>query len=812
MSHIKKIIVKASRNYRAKKEKIEDERLRKQPDRSPLLLVLYLLGLSGLILIAGEAVGVSRSLYPIIIGAVSLFTILLWYLYFYQSRLFIITSVLLIVGAVLLAAPGIFQLARFIAHFGMSITEARTDTGLLIVLMVLAVYLLFSLEFVLRNHFILLLIGLTALAAIPASGYSVSIFPMLLLMTFEIGFIVVNMTERRRLRDSLVMKRKPRAGLICGLLSAAILLTLFLPAFLIEKSAQDDLFHAVYVTDSYIKDLFSKMTGFSGDNVSGGHINRGNLYRTGEEILQVRLDKRPIGTVYLHSFRGSDYLDGEWENAYKIRINNDSDLLYQEPFMSSLLRRHSKNRGEMSSALYFQFQSLSRPTTDPVSEMYFMLADGTLSIESAYSDYLNDDEYQQSYYNYTNPNLTLYNEKATTLSIRHLSENYAGPLMIPYYSAESEARIWSNNLITRDDGYRNPFLYPQNISMADKWKDYGFYEDFVNDYIKETEKNYRSYPTDTFERLEKLCRETPLNTLDEIVTYVLVTLQNHARYSTTPGTTPYNKDVIDHFLFDSGQGYCVHFASAATLMLRMYGIPARYVSGFVIEPEVLQQETENGRTYYTAAITDEYAHAWTEIFLKDYGWVPLEVTPTENGTMVTSFPGYSTALMRRIMNEHGWHFRGSDNGGYNLGNRGVGEQIGTILHYSVIIIPPAILAGGIGFFLLRRRYRLKRLSAIGCRRLFDLILRLLHSCRQLPDMNGSEPGFAEQLAALSESLSMEDCTRIIAILQQVNYSESKASKEDRDFLEDCYRRLARDLYHAASPPRKLFLKFIKAYL
>ena len=35
-------------------------------------------------------------------------------------------------------------------------------------------------------------------------------------------------------------------------------------------------------------------------------------------------------------------------------------------------------------------------------------------------------------------------------------------------------------------------------------------------------------------------------------------------------------------------------APSATLMLRMYGIPARYVSGFVIEPEVLQQETENG--------------------------------------------------------------------------------------------------------------------------------------------------------------------------------------------------------------------------
>ena len=80
---------------------------------------------------------------------------------------------------------------------------------------------------------------------------------------------------------------------------------------------------------------------------------------------------------------------------------------------------------------------------------------------------------------------------------------------------------------------------------------------------------------------------------------------------------------------ESHRGYCVHFASAATLLLRTQGIPARYVSGYVttIPSSSLDQNTRE----YTTRVVDSNAHAWVEIYLYGYGWYPVEVTPTSTG-------------------------------------------------------------------------------------------------------------------------------------------------------------------------------------
>ena len=41
-----------------------------------------------------------------------------------------------------------------------------------------------------------------------------------------------------------------------------------------------------------------------------------------------------------------------------------------------------------------------------------------------------------------------------------------------------------------------------------------------------------------------------------------------------------------YFLSDSRRGYCMHYASAATLMLRALGVPARYVQGYTVQTEL----------------------------------------------------------------------------------------------------------------------------------------------------------------------------------------------------------------------------------
>lgn len=105
-------------------------------------------------------------------------------------------------------------------------------------------------------------------------------------------------------------------------------------------------------------------------------------------------------------------------------------------------------------------------------------------------------------------------------------------------------------------------------------------------------------------------------------------LERNATYDLRTPRTPSEEDFVTYFLEESHRGYCVHFASAATLLLRTQGIPARYVSGYVTS---VSPVFTSGIELYTARVLDSNAHAWVEIYLYGYGWYPVEVTPTSTG-------------------------------------------------------------------------------------------------------------------------------------------------------------------------------------
>lgn len=94
-----------------------------------------------------------------------------------------------------------------------------------------------------------------------------------------------------------------------------------------------------------------------------------------------------------------------------------------------------------------------------------------------------------------------------------------------------------------------------------------------------------------------------------------------ADYSMSPGQQPVNRDFVEYFLNESRQGYCVHFASATTAVLRALGVPARYVEGYVVRENNFDSEG-------WASVPAKSAHAWAEIWLPDIGWIPVESTPS----------------------------------------------------------------------------------------------------------------------------------------------------------------------------------------
>lgn len=79
-----------------------------------------------------------------------------------------------------------------------------------------------------------------------------------------------------------------------------------------------------------------------------------------------------------------------------------------------------------------------------------------------------------------------------------------------------------------------------------------------------------------------------------------------------------DEDFVIEMLSGHKSGYSAHFATAATMLFRYYGIPARYVEGYLVNPEAGSD---------VISVTDEDSHAWVEIYAGGLGFIPIEVTP-----------------------------------------------------------------------------------------------------------------------------------------------------------------------------------------
>jgi transglutaminase-like putative cysteine protease len=77
-------------------------------------------------------------------------------------------------------------------------------------------------------------------------------------------------------------------------------------------------------------------------------------------------------------------------------------------------------------------------------------------------------------------------------------------------------------------------------------------------------------------------------------------------------------NAMDEFLFETRRGFCEHYASAFTLVMRAAGVPARVVTGY--------QGGEFNPIGGYLIVRQSDAHAWAEIWVAGRGW--LRVDPT----------------------------------------------------------------------------------------------------------------------------------------------------------------------------------------
>ena len=140
--------------------------------------------------------------------------------------------------------------------------------------------------------------------------------------------------------------------------------------------------------------------------------------------------------------------------------------------------------------------------------------------------------------------------------------------------------------------------------------------------------NYLTIPEDTQKTLTGFLGKAPASiTSYEAKSRIRSCLAEMVEYDESPVALPEDADPVSSFLQETGRGSAVQYATTAVMMLRYYGIPARYVEGYLVTPDMVSGKT--GET--TLTLTADDAHAWAEYYEDGVGWIPFETaTPYLN--------------------------------------------------------------------------------------------------------------------------------------------------------------------------------------
>ncbi len=112
-------------------------------------------------------------------------------------------------------------------------------------------------------------------------------------------------------------------------------------------------------------------------------------------------------------------------------------------------------------------------------------------------------------------------------------------------------------------------------------------------------------------------------------------------YTLTPGspTDPNIPDasLLNNFLFTTQKGYCTYFAASTLFMLRSLGVPTRMAVGFL----TVNRSHNNPGWYWFYA---DQAHAWTQVYFPEYGWLDFDLTISNEDAEETNQPDRTPPL------------------------------------------------------------------------------------------------------------------------------------------------------------------------
>lgn len=330
---------------------------------------------------------------------------------------------------------------------------------------------------------------------------------------------------------------------------------------------------------------------------------------TGKEILEIHASESPVTNLYLKDFYSGSYVDGKWE---------ETDDFEKEASSAGYTPEH------LGSLLHQQYFEKNRDQGDDQNGDTPWVLDYTINYTGgrtgfALVPYFSDLSGNKDAVWVEGDGVVHKKKGKKKLNFQGLSRNtfFQGELYdTPDPEGENAGLDWYGEYVKQKNLGGSEEIPALKQYVSEIKETYGVSAVSVMD--------YDNWDWVAFAAQSMLDKDDEYN-YNRLAAAAAVRsiLSNKASYNLYLDDIPAGCDTIQYFLETGHEGYCMHFASAGVLLLQEMGVPARYASGYIVKASSFQKE--DGQ--YTAKVLDRNAHAWAEIYLEGYGWIPYEMTP-----------------------------------------------------------------------------------------------------------------------------------------------------------------------------------------
>lgn len=448
---------------------------------------------------------------------------------------------------------------------------------------------------------------------------SPSILPLFALMFATLGVLAASRSwQRKRLwgEDGSEQRRRnlecfenvqKKVLLVAG--SAAFLLSIF--AFYLVRPALSLQLEKAESTASRIETgIMEQLLGLlpqtgagsilmtaetEGRGVQDGALGDTDGYAVGSlEDLKVTVSGQPADTVYLKGFIGSSYGSNRWQAPS------------EERFKSAAMNWHTED----DPTLYIQNLPFLRTmyAQEALSADQPAASEMTVERMNASSEYtyVPYNAYLNEYYELSGGDGAVLGQDVQDDIFSFYTEANCRSILEEWNKSEENSSV-----LDRTEGSYDAYTQQWYLEVPDGLDD-----------LQEVcdAQGFKWKEEDEWMKEQGLIPEE----LEKIENFVITYLNEHYTYDIHAEAVPEGEDFLRYFLEESKTGYSTHFATAAVVMFRMCGVPARYVAGYAAPAELFTAQPDGS---YTAVLQADNSHAWVEVYEPEIGWKPVETTP-----------------------------------------------------------------------------------------------------------------------------------------------------------------------------------------